>query len=61
MTKANYQEEISWIAYEVDFVPSPIDHYKAWPEPYRSAALRAFEYRKTMFNALADERLSEWE
>lgn len=61
MTKANYQEEISWIAYEVDFVPSPIEHYKAWPEPYRSAALRAFEYRKMMFNALADKRASEWE
>jgi hypothetical protein len=61
MTNADYLEEISWIAYEVDFVPSPINHYKAWPEPYRAAVLRALEYRAVMFNALADERLSEWE
>jgi len=56
-----YRKEINFIATEVDFVPDSRSEYEKWPEPWRSQALEALAYRKTMFDALCDTRLSEWE
>lgn len=52
-----YNQEIDWIKYEVDYVPDDEEVYKKWPEPYRSRALKALEYRKKNFNTMSKEKL----
>ena len=49
-----YNQEIDWINNEVDYVPDNIEVYDSWPEPYRSKALRALEYRKKNFKQMSD-------
>jgi hypothetical protein len=55
-----YNQEIDWIKYEVDYVPDNEEVYKKWPEPYRSRALKALEYRKKNFNTMSKEKLDSF-
>ena len=55
-----YNQEIDWIKYEVDYVPDNEEVYKKWPEPYRSKALKALEYRKKNFNTMSKEKLDSF-
>lgn len=53
----DFEQKIDWIKYEVDYVPDDEEVYKKWPEPYRSRALKALEYRKKNFNTMSKEKL----
>jgi len=55
--RKSYDQEIDWIKYEVDYVPDKIEVYNSWPEPYRSKALKALEYRKNNFKQMSDYKL----
>jgi len=55
--RKSYDQEIDWIKYEVDYVPDKIEVYISWPEPYRSKALKALEYRKNNFKQMSDYKL----
>jgi hypothetical protein len=50
----SYDKKIDLIRHEVDYVPDEIEVYKSWPEPYRSKALKALEYRKNNFKQMSD-------
>lgn len=55
--RKSYDQEIDLIKYEVDYVPDEIEVYKSWPEPYRSKALKALEYRKANFKQMSKDKL----
>lgn len=54
---SNYDNEIYWIENEVDYVPEEIEVYEKWPEPYKTKALKALEYRKRNFNQMSKDKL----
>jgi hypothetical protein len=56
-TQKSYNQEIDWIKYEVDYVPDNKEVYEKWPEPYKSKALKALEYRKRNFRDMSKDKL----
>ena len=56
-TQKQYNQEIDWIKYEVDYVPDNKEVYEKWPEPYKSKALKALEYRKRNFRNMSKDKL----
>lgn len=56
----DYAKEISWIS-DPDYIPEPISYYDAWPEPHRSWALQALDYRFTNFDQIAKDKLKSFE
>jgi hypothetical protein len=56
-TQKSYNQEIDWIKYEVDYVPDNKEVYEKWPEPYKSKALKALEYRKRNFRNMSKDKL----